>query len=99
MPEGSKSHYPYQDEIGHVTTEEQPPRSDIGGSSHERSLAFRPDIEGLRGIAVLLVVLFHCGLSGFSGGFIGVDVFFVLSGFLITRLLVGEVQRPPHWVC
>jgi peptidoglycan/LPS O-acetylase OafA/YrhL len=54
---------------------------------------FRTDIEGLRGIAVLLVVAFHCGLSGFRGGFIGVDVFFVLSGYLITGLLVNEVER------
>ena len=55
--------------------------------------AFRPDIEGLRGIAVLIVVLFHCGIPGFSGGFAGVDVFFVLSGYLITGLLVAEVQK------
>jgi peptidoglycan/LPS O-acetylase OafA/YrhL len=54
---------------------------------------FRPDIEGLRGIAVLIVVLFHCGLPGFSGGFVGVDVFFVLSGYLITGLLVAEIQK------
>jgi peptidoglycan/LPS O-acetylase OafA/YrhL len=60
---------------------------------HDRSLTFRPDIEGLRGIAVLIVVLFHCGLPGFAGGFVGVDVFFVLSGFLITGILVGEIQR------
>jgi peptidoglycan/LPS O-acetylase OafA/YrhL len=55
--------------------------------------AFRPDIEGLRGLAVLLVVLFHCGLPGVAGGFVGVDVFFVLSGFLITGLLVAEIQK------
>jgi peptidoglycan/LPS O-acetylase OafA/YrhL len=59
----------------------------------DRSSAFRPDIEGLRGIAVLIVVLFHCGIPGFSGGFVGVDVFFVLSGYLITGLLVAEIQK------
>jgi peptidoglycan/LPS O-acetylase OafA/YrhL len=53
---------------------------------------FRPDIEGLRAIAVLLVVLEHAGVSLVSGGYIGVDVFFVLSGFLITGLLIREVQ-------
>src|SRR5271166_5548935 len=58
-----------------------------------RSSAFRPDIEGLRGIAVLLVSLFHCDVPGFSGGFVGVDVFFVLSGYLITGLLVAEVKK------
>ena len=60
---------------------------------HHRSTAFRPDIEGLRGIAVLIVVAFHCGVPGFSGGFVGVDVFFVLSGYLITGLLVAEIQK------
>jgi peptidoglycan/LPS O-acetylase OafA/YrhL len=59
----------------------------------DRLPAFRPDIEGLRGIAILIVVLFHCGLPGFPGGFVGVDVFFVLSGFLITGLLVKEIQN------
>src|SRR5918996_326372 len=54
---------------------------------------FRPDIEGLRGIAVLIVVAFHCGVTSVGGGFIGVDVFFVLSGYLITGLLFAEVQR------
>src|SRR6185503_8637780 len=59
----------------------------------ERLPGFRPDIEGLRGIAILIVVLFHCGLPGFAGGFVGVDVFFVLSGFLITGLVVKEIQN------
>lgn len=53
---------------------------------------FRPDIEGLRGIAILLVVAFHVGVPGVRGGFVGVDVFFVLSGYLITGLLVRSVQ-------
>jgi peptidoglycan/LPS O-acetylase OafA/YrhL len=55
---------------------------------------FRPDIEGLRGLAVLAVVIFHVGLlsnnQALSGGFIGVDLFFVISGFLITGLLLRE---------
>ena len=52
---------------------------------------FRSDIEGLRGVAILLVVLFHAGVPGLAGGFVGVDVFFVLSGYFITGLLVREV--------
>jgi peptidoglycan/LPS O-acetylase OafA/YrhL len=57
------------------------------------SSTFRPDIEGLRGIAVLLVVAFHCHFPGSAGGFVGVDIFFVLSGYLITGLLVAEIQK------
>ena len=51
---------------------------------------FRPDVEGLRAVAVLLVVLYHAGVPGLSGGFVGVDVFFVISGFVITGLLLRE---------
>ncbi len=54
---------------------------------------FRPEIEGLRAIAVVAVVLYHARLGPFHGGYIGVDVFYVLSGYLITRLMTGEVAR------
>lgn len=54
---------------------------------------YRHDIEGLRAIAVLAVIAFHARIPGFEGGFIGVDVFFVLSGYLITWLLVDEAER------
>ncbi len=51
---------------------------------------FRPDVEGLRAVAVALVVLYHAQLPGLSGGYVGVDVFFVISGFVITGLLLRE---------
>jgi peptidoglycan/LPS O-acetylase OafA/YrhL len=64
---------------------------------------FRPDVEGLRALAVVAVVFFHLRLGAFQGGFVGVDVFFVLSGFLITRLLLkelastGSLSLPGFW--
>ncbi len=54
---------------------------------------YRPDLEGLRGVAILLVLLCHVRIPGAEAGFVGVDVFFVLSGFLITGLLVAEHER------
>ena len=53
----------------------------------QRSTSYRPDIDGLRALAVLAVIMFHAGVPGFAGGYIGVDVFFVVSGYLITQLL------------
>lgn len=57
---------------------------------------FRPDIQGLRAIAVLLVVAAHYAIPGISAGFIGVDIFFVISGYLITGILVREYQATGH---
>jgi peptidoglycan/LPS O-acetylase OafA/YrhL len=55
-------------------------------------LAHRREIDGLRAFAVLPVILFHTGLKPFSGGFVGVDVFFVISGYLITSIIRGEME-------
>ena len=65
------------------------PSGDESGSA-PGDRAFRPDVEGLRAVAVALVVLYHAGVSPLSGGYIGVDVFFVISGFVITGLLLRE---------
>jgi peptidoglycan/LPS O-acetylase OafA/YrhL len=54
---------------------------------------YRPEIDGLRALAVLPVVFFHAGFSAFGGGFIGVDVFFVISGFLITSILIDDLEQ------
>jgi len=56
-------------------------------------LKYRSEIDGLRALAVVPVILFHAGYELFSGGFIGVDVFFVISGYLITLLLVEDIEN------
>jgi peptidoglycan/LPS O-acetylase OafA/YrhL len=73
---------------GHAT----PPEVDASLTSRG-DRRYRPDIQGLRAVAVVLVVLYHAGLPGLTGGYVGVDVFFVISGFLITRQLVTESTR------
>jgi peptidoglycan/LPS O-acetylase OafA/YrhL len=55
-------------------------------------IKYRADVDGLRAVAVLVVLFFHAGYSGFDGGFVGVDVFFVISGFLITSLILKELD-------
>lgn len=64
--------------------------SELGAPSKPK---YRPDIDGLRAIAVAAVVAYHTGIPGFVGGFSGVDVFFVISGYLITGLLSLDIER------
>jgi len=72
-----------------VTTAVRVPRGELRAPRWDW---FRPDIEGLRAVAILLVVLDHAHVPGMSGGYVGVDVFFVISGFLITSLLLRELE-------
>jgi peptidoglycan/LPS O-acetylase OafA/YrhL len=73
-------------------------RAEVGGLGMSGNFSdgsvgqYRPDIDGLRAIAITAVVAFHAGLKGVTGGFIGVDIFFVLSGFLITSMLFKEAE-------
>ena len=56
-------------------------------------MKYRAEIDGLRALAVLPVILFHAGFEWFSGGFVGVDVFFVISGYLITTIIISEMAE------
>ena len=54
---------------------------------------FSADINGLRALAVVVVILYHFGIPGFNGGFVGVDIFFVISGFLMTGIVVKGLEQ------
>jgi peptidoglycan/LPS O-acetylase OafA/YrhL len=56
-------------------------------------MKYRADIDGLRSVAIIPVVLYHAGISMFSGGFVGVDVFFVISGYLITSIILNDIDK------
>ncbi len=75
-----------------VTEPAQAPPQQAPSPQAPGARAFRPDVQGLRAVAVLLVVLYHAGIPFLPGGFVGVDVFFVISGFLITGHLLREVE-------
>jgi peptidoglycan/LPS O-acetylase OafA/YrhL len=72
-----------------ITIERLTPSGDEAGTA-PGDRAFRPDVQGLRAVAILLVVLYHAGVPGITGGFVGVDVFFVISGFVITGVLLRQ---------
>ncbi|MFK3968499.1 acyltransferase family protein [Ensifer adhaerens] len=63
----------------------------LTGISHHRG--YRPDLDGLRAVAILSVLFFHAGFGIFGGGFVGVDVFFVLSGFFMARTILSALER------
>ena len=59
-------------------------------------MGYQPSLDGLRALSVGVVLLYHAGFSWMHGGFFGVEVFFVVSGFLITSLLLDETERDGH---
>ena len=59
----------------------------------DKSLSYRPDIDGLRALAVFAVFIFHAFPKYMKGGFIGVDIFFVISGFLISTIIFSQLEK------
>jgi len=79
--------------------------SELGGvhPGFSSAIKYRPEIDGLRAVAIIPVVLFHMGMEWLPGGFIGVDVFFVISGYLITSIILKDVEEgvfslPQFWL-
>ena len=86
-----------RDAFGRTVAQERPAGAPDGPRSRASPKppkeGFRPDVEGLRAVAVGAVLLYHAGVPFAPGGYVGVDVFFVISGFLITGLLVRELEN------
>src|ERR1700728_2045018 len=87
-----------------TTTLDRPASGASGGSAMGKTLSgrtplkYRPDIDGLRAVAVLSVLAFHIHLRGIQGGFVGVDVFFVISGYLISSIVFNEISESRYSV-
>ena len=67
--------------------------TDLFDISKIKRISFREDINGLRAIAVLSVVFYHADIGVFKGGWLGVDIFFVISGYLISNIIVSELNE------
>ncbi|MEM1333377.1 MAG: acyltransferase family protein [Actinomycetota bacterium] len=76
-----------------TTTRTADPGPDGTASTPARTIAYQPALDGVRALAVAAVLLFHAEVPGFDGGYLGVSVFFTLSGYLITSLLAAEMER------
>jgi peptidoglycan/LPS O-acetylase OafA/YrhL len=79
--------------VGHVDLDRVEPEAPPRPGWQTRPMRYQPALDGLRAVAVALVVAYHLGYSGVAGGYIGVEVFFVLSGWLVCALLMNEHQR------